>query len=428
MMPGRKQRWHEHAADIAGPAGHQYAHILPDLRNSLPPFGKLVEARQSSNPYFKNFRAFRGKYYCGAVAWVEFSNELWCSHDEAKIVTSEVCEAMILTCRTPLRVSLFGGGTDYPSYFHRHPGAVIGFTIDKYIYTSALSLGAYVDYKFRLSYSRVEMVDEAQNLEHPVVRALLPHYGFERPTDFSIQADLPASAGLGSSSAFTVGFINLVSELQNLPRTKLELAEEAIKIEHEILRENVGIQDQLHAAFGGFNRFNFHGKKISIKPINMTGAALRELTDSMLLIFTGIKRRATDVVAEQVQNTAALKVDSELAAMMELLEEADRILESDKNDRVREIAALLHQSWLLKKQLSAKISSSEIDDLYDFCRRHGALGGKLCGAGGGGFLLMVVPKEIRPTFIEAVGSRRCIAFRVDGQGSQIIGLQPQWRQ
>lgn len=327
---------------------------------------------------------------------------------------------MILTCRTPLRISLFGGGTDYPSYFKRVPGSVIGFTIDKYIYLSALPLSAYVDYRFRLSYSRIEMVDDPSEIEHPVVRAVLPHFNYDRPTDFSVQADLPASAGLGSSSAFTVGFINLLSALQGTLRTKIELAEEAINVEQVLLQENVGIQDQLHAAFGGINRFNFHGDRIDIKPIKITGAALNELTESMLLVFTGVKRRATAIVAEQVKNTEARQVDEPLSKMMELLEEAERVLERPREGRVTEIAALLHESWLMKKRLSSRISSDEIDELYDFCRAQGALGGKLCGAGGGGFLLMVVPPERRASFIEAVGPRRCISFKVDCHGSQII--------
>lgn len=327
---------------------------------------------------------------------------------------------MLISCRTPLRVSLFGGGTDYPAFFERKPGSVIGFAINKYIYISALPLGSYVDYRYRLSYSRLEIKDSVDQIEHPVVRAVLPDYGYDTPTDFSMQADLPASSGLGSSSAFTVGFMNLISVLQGRSQTKIELAKEAIRAEQELLKENVGVQDQLHAAFGGLNRFNFHGDQIGIKPINITGGALQEMTESMLLVFTGVKRRATEVVQEQVQRTAGNSVDAELAAMMDLLEEAEKVLERPRGNRVAELAALLHQSWQLKKRLSSRISSGPIDDLYELCLRNGALGGKLCGAGGGGFLLMVVPPEARARFIEGVGARRCIDFCVDVHGSQII--------
>lgn len=326
---------------------------------------------------------------------------------------------MLVSGRTPLRISLFGGGTDYPSYFKRKAGSVIGMAIDKYIYLSALRLGGYVDYRYRVSYSKLEMKDAIDEIEHPVIRTLLMEYGYDCPTDFSVQADVPASAGLGSSSSFTVGFINLMCALQGRFQTKIELAREAIRTEQDLLKENVGIQDQLHAAFGGLNRFNFHGDHIDIKPIGITGEALGELTRSMVLVFTGVKRRATEVVQEQVVRTAGAANDAELSAMIDLLEEAESVLERSRH-RVVELADLLHQSWALKKRLSSRITSGPIDDLYEFCLQSGALGGKLCGAGGGGFLLMVVPPERRARFVEVVGARRCISFNADVSGSQII--------
>ena len=330
---------------------------------------------------------------------------------------------MICTTKTPLRVSLFGGGTDYPAYFHRHPGAVIGFAIDKYIYISALKLSAFVDYRYRLSYSKIEQVEERDEIEHPVVRALLHHYDWNEPTDFSIQADMPASAGLGSSSAFTVGFVNLISHLKGISRTRMELAREAIYTEQVLLKENVGIQDQLHATFGGINRFDFSGENYRVTPVNISGASLRKLTDCMVLVFTGIKRRATQIVAQQVQNTSEKKVDVELGNLLTLVEQAQATLESrTEDDRLpHRIAEMLHESWLIKKTLAANVSLQEIDELYDFCRASGALGGKLCGAGGGGFLLMVVPPEKRKTFEEKVGPRRCVTFQVDPQGTQLLG-------
>lgn len=330
---------------------------------------------------------------------------------------------MICTTKTPLRVSLFGGGTDYPAYFQRHPGAVIGFAIDKYIYISALRLGGYVDYKYRLSYSKVEQADSAEAIEHPVVNALLKHYGWDEPTDFSVQADMPASAGLGSSSAFTVGFVNLISNLKGIPRTRMELAREAIHTEQVLLKENVGIQDQLHATFGGINRFDFQGDNYRITPINISGTALKALTDCMVLVFTGIKRRATQIVAQQVQNTTDKKVDTELGHLLELVEQAQTVLEARTGlDRLpHRIAEMLHESWLIKKTLAANVTMNEIDELYDFCRASGALGGKLCGAGGGGFLLMVVPPDKRKAFEEKVGARRCVSFQVDPHGTRFFG-------
>ncbi|MGC8536464.1 MAG: GHMP kinase [Rhizomicrobium sp.] len=330
---------------------------------------------------------------------------------------------MICTTKTPLRVSLFGGGTDYPAYFMRSPGAVIGFAIDKYIYISALKLGGYVDYKYRLSYSKLEQADSADAIEHPVVNVLLKHYGWDEPTDFSIQADMPASAGLGSSSAFTVGFVNLLSNLKSVPRTRMELAREAIFTEQVLLKENVGIQDQLHTTFGGINRFDFSGDDCRITPINISGTALKALTDCMVLVYTGIKRRATQIVAQQVQNTTDKKVDNELSHLLKMVDQAQAVLESraDIAHVPAKIAEMLHESWIIKKTLAASVSLNEIDELYDFCRANGALGGKLCGAGGGGFLLMVVPPEQRASFEVAVGPRRCVGFQIDPHGTQFFG-------
>lgn len=332
---------------------------------------------------------------------------------------------MICTTKTPLRVSLFGGGTDYPAYFQRSPGAVIGFAIDKYIYISALKLGGYVDYKYRLSYSKLEQADTVEAIEHPVVRTLLNHYGWDEPTDFSIMADMPASAGLGSSSAFTVGFINLLSNLKAIPRNRMELAREAIFTEQELLKENVGVQDQLHATFGGINRFDFSGDNYRITPINISGAALKTLTDCMVLVFTGIKRRATQIVAQQVENTSARKIDGQLGDLLNLVDQAQAILESrDVENLAKRVAEMLHESWIIKKKLAANVTLNEIDELYEFCLAHGALGGKLCGAGGGGFLLMVVPPEKRVRFEEAVGPRRCVPFQIDPHGTQFFGQNP----
>ena len=328
---------------------------------------------------------------------------------------------MLKISRTPLRVSLFGGGTDYPGYFEREPGAVLGFAIDKYIYISGLSLSAFVDYHFRLSYSQIENVDSPEELKHRMVRALLAHHKFDRPTDFSIQADLPASAGLGSSSAFTVGFINLLSSMMQVPRTKYELAQEAIFAEQVLLKENVGVQDQLHAAFGGMNRFDFHGNAFNVSPIRISALDMNELTSWMVLVYTKVKRRATQVVTEQVGNISARRIDGQLAEMYEQVGIAQELLENGRGtSRNHEIAKLLDEGWQLKKSLSSSVSMQAIDDLYKFCLENGALGGKLCGAGGGGFLLMMVPPENRARLIDSIGERNCVPIAVDFEGSILV--------
>lgn len=328
---------------------------------------------------------------------------------------------MLVTSRTPLRVSLFGGGTDYPDWYQRRRGAVLGFTIDKYIHISVLPLQSFLEYRYRVSYSRVELVRRAEDIEHPVVRAVLQREGYNQPLDCSIQADLPANTGLGSSSAFTVGFINLISTLQGRPRTKLELARLAIEVERNDLQERVGIQDQLHATYGGLNHFEFQGDSITICTPHIRGGTLERLSDWMLLVYTGMTRFASQLLEEQLDNTVGRMVDTELEAMVQLVDEAHRLFESGAEDDelARELARLLVESWDLKKRLSSRVTNDEIDALYRLCIGAGALAGKLCGAGGGGFLLVLVPPDRREAFIDSIGPERCVPFRIEHSGSMV---------
>jgi D-glycero-alpha-D-manno-heptose-7-phosphate kinase len=327
---------------------------------------------------------------------------------------------MFHVSRTPLRVSLFGGGSDYPEWFHRRPGAVLGFTINKHVYISALRLTTFVDYRFRFSYHQLETGNSIADIGHPVVRAVLDREGVEVPLDISVQADLPANSGLGTSSAFTVGFVNLISSIKETTRTKLELAELAIDIEQNVLQERVGIQDQLHTAMGGLNHFRFEGDKFDIHPIHVRGEDLDRLTDWMVLVYTGIKRHASGILDQQITNTAARKVDAELDAMVELVAEGHRTFETMRDDALPlELARLLQEGWRLKKRLSPQVSSPDIDDLYERCRALGAVAGKLCGAGSGGFLLIVIPPDRRAALCAALGPERCISFRIEHAGSVV---------
>jgi D-glycero-alpha-D-manno-heptose-7-phosphate kinase len=319
-----------------------------------------------------------------------------------------------------LRVSLFGGGSDYPAWYQHRPGAVLGFTMDKYIYISALPLTAFVDYRYRVSYSRLEIEQELGEIQHPVVRTVLEREGYGHPLDCSIQSDLPANAGLGSSSAFTVGFLNLVSTLKGTPRTKVELARLAIELEQEVLSEKVGIQDQLHATFGGLNRFDFHGDELQIGPIQVSGADLDTLADSLLLVYTDRPRDAKATLDEQIENTGSHRVDAELSAMVALVDDAQQVFEKEHGDALPiALAELLEESWRLKRRLSSTLTNEHIDSVYERCKRHGALAGKLCGAGGGGFLLMVVPPDCRAAVIEEIGEHRCVGFRIEHSGSTV---------
>lgn len=328
---------------------------------------------------------------------------------------------MLISSRTPLRVSFFGGGTDYPDYFCRHPGAVVGMAIDRYVYVNALRLSDIIDYKYRLTYSRLEHVSDAAELEHPVVRALLQHEGVDYPLDISIQAELPASSGLGSSSAFTVGLVNLLNALKGKTLTRLDLGRKAIHVEQVLLRENVGVQDQLHAAFGGMNRFDFVDGRTRITPVQMTTECEDYLLSSLVLVYTGKTRFASQVLTEQVRSTKEKKIDQELSHLLALVSHSVAVLEGgDPESMLRDFGTMMDDGWQTKRKLSSGISSPEIDALYDAAIAAGALGGKLCGAGGGGFLLMVVPPHKRAAFDSAMRGHCLIPISMDRQGSVIV--------
>lgn len=320
-----------------------------------------------------------------------------------------------------MRVSFFGGGTDYPDYFSRHPGAVVGMAIDRYVYVSAVRLSDVIDYKYRLTYSRLEHVSDASELEHPVVRALLQHERVDCPLDISIQADLPASSGLGSSSAFTVGFVNLLTALKGKTMTRLDLGQKAIHVEQVLLKENVGVQDQLHAAFGGMNRFDFIDGRTRITPVQMTTQCEDYLMSSLVLVYTGKTRIASKVLTEQVQATKDMKIDRELSHLLALVSQSISVLEGrDPESMLRDFGAMMHEGWQTKRNLSSGVSNPQIDALYDDALAAGAIGGKLCGAGGGGFLLMIVPPQNRRKFNEALNGRSLIPIGMDRHGSVIL--------
>lgn len=328
---------------------------------------------------------------------------------------------MLITSRTPLRVSFFGGGTDYPEYFSRFPGAVVGMAINKYIYISALRLATFIDYKYRLSYSRLENTTRIEDIQHPVIREVLKYYKVDEALDMSVIADLPASSGLGSSSAFTVGLINLVKALKAEQMTRLDLGLAAIHAERELLSDSVGVQDQLHAAFGGLNRFDFVDGRIRISPVQMHSDSQNMLLSSLVLIYTGIQRSASATVKEQIEATRERKVDRELGELLALTTQAVEVLEgADPERMLATFGAMMHEGWMIKRSLSTKVSTPEINELYDAAIEAGAYGGKLCGAGGGGFLLMVIPPERRAAFNERMQKAFLIPIDMDRQGSAIL--------
>lgn len=323
--------------------------------------------------------------------------------------------------RTPVRISFFGGSTDYPDYFHRKKGATLGTTIDKYTYISINSLSHFFDYTLRISYSKIELVKALEEIQHPSVKGCLKHRGEFPSLDIHISSDLPAKTGLGSSSSFTVGFLNCLYALEGKLVSKQKLAEEACFVEQKVIGELVGSQDQFHAAFGGLNIFEFSSSGIKVKPLILSHEKRQIFEDHLLIFYTGLTRFANDILQEQVQKTKSANNDEYLDRMYEMVFIAEEIFSSASNHEIMPLLGkLLHDGWELKKRLSSQISNSAIDESYEKALAAGALGGKLCGAGSGGFLALLVPPEKKGTVREALKHFKETPCAFEREGSTII--------
>lgn len=326
--------------------------------------------------------------------------------------------------RTPVRISFFGGGTDYPAYYQRHPGAVLGTSINKYTYVNLNHLSNFFDHKIRISYSKVELIKTANEIQHPSIRACLSHKKLFPAIDIHISADLPAKTGLGSSSSFTVGFLNALYAMEGKRVTKQQLAEEACFIEQEVIPENVGSQDQFHASFGGLNIIEFSSSGIRVRPLVISSKKKQLFQDSLLIFYTGMTRYATDIAKEQIEKTARLHNDAFLGRMYEMVFEAEEIFSTAPDDEaVPLLGKLLHESWALKKRLSSQISNPTIDKYYETALSYGAYGGKLCGAGSGGFLALLTPLHTQPSIRKALSSLMEVYFCFEDEGSTIIYMK-----
>ena len=324
---------------------------------------------------------------------------------------------MIIT-RTPFRVSFFGGGTDFPAWYKAYGGAVLSSTIDKYCYISARYLPPFFEHKSRVVWSKIENVMETGEIGHPSARETLKFLGVKDGVEIHHHGDLPARGGLGSSSAFTVGLLNALYALRGESISKIKLAEDAIHVEQNLIKENVGSQDQTAAAFGGFNKIEF-GKegKINVAPIQMDSQKLDFFQKHMLLFFTGLARNSSEVAAEQVRNIP--KKQKELELMKSMTDEAHSILTARK-DNLREFGKLLHQNWLIKRSLSSQITNRTIDDAYSAAIAGGALGGKILGAGGGGFFLAFAEPGAHAKIKENLKNLLYVPFRFENAGSHVI--------
>jgi len=331
---------------------------------------------------------------------------------------------MIIISRTPVRISFFGGGTDYPVFYDRHRGVVLGATINKYTYVSVNTLSEFFEYNIRIGYSKTELVKSPFDIQHPSIRECLKYKNINGNLDIHIFSDLPAKTGLGSSSSFTVGFLNALYALQGQKISKQILAKEACHIEQNLIGENVGSQDQFHAAFGGLNIIEFQKNNIQTKPVIISTDKLESFQDHLLIFYTGLTRFATEVVQEQIKKTSDNLNDEYLLKMLDIVYEAEEIISSSKKEEmIKELGYLLDKSWQLKKMLSSKISNPLIDNAYGLAKKNGAYGGKLCGAGSGGFLALLAPLNKHAQIKNALKNFLEVKVKFENQGSTIIYMQ-----
>jgi D-glycero-alpha-D-manno-heptose-7-phosphate kinase len=323
----------------------------------------------------------------------------------------------MIISRTPYRISFFGGGTDYHTWYQEHGAAILASTINHYCYLHCRLLPPFFNHKSRIIWRQVEEVSEHNLIQHPSVRAVLDYLKFDQGIEIHHQGDLPARSGLGSSSAFTVGLLHAMYALQGLISSKRELACEAIHIERNILHENVGIQDQIETAYGGLNKITVNPNgDFQVNPLVLPTARIHTLNEHLLLFFTGISRTASDIAADKIKSIPNKKY--ELQQMYQMVDIATDIL--SKGNDITDFGRLLHESWMLKRQISNNISTDFIDEIYAKARKAGAIGGKLLGAGGGGFMLFFVKPEDKPQLCETLKDLLLVPFEFENSGSQII--------
>lgn len=323
----------------------------------------------------------------------------------------------MIICKTPLRVSFLGGGTDYPDYFESHGGSVLATAIDKYTYVNATQLTDFFQHKIRLSYSKTELVENYEEIQHRVVKEALKLLDIKSHIELNYIADLPARTGLGSSSSFAVCLLHALYTFKGQVVSNETLAKEAISLEIDILKDNVGCQDQTMAAIGGFQYVEFlPGRSVRYTPIIINRERLKELNHNLLLFFTGIERFASEVASDQIKRTQ-INVPY-LNDLKSLTLEGKKVIEGTESLKV--FGKLLHHGWELKRSLSNKISNSIIDEIYEVGLKAGATGGKLLGAGNGGFMLFYVEPQFQESVREALKVLKEVKFDFEPFGSQII--------
>ncbi len=322
---------------------------------------------------------------------------------------------MIIT-KTPYRISFFGGGSDYPAWYKKNGGAVLSTTIDKYIYISCRFSPDYFKQKYRIVWRKIENVKNLKEINHKAVRELLKYLKIKQGLEIHYHGDLPARSGMGSSSCFTVGLMQALYQIKNIKLNKSKLASQSIHFEQNVMKEIVGSQDQTSASYGGFNKITFNkDNSIKIKKIS-SKKNIKKLNDNLILIYTGINRTAHKIANKYVNKLTNEKKDH-INRILEFVNQGEKILNSGDIDN---FGSLLHDAWMEKKALSNLITNSKINSIYDQAMNCGALGGKLLGAGGGGFLLMYMKKKDRAVFLKKNKKLVTIPFNFTSIGSQII--------
>lgn len=326
---------------------------------------------------------------------------------------------MIIT-RTPFRMSFFGGGTDFPGFYKEHGGAVISTTFDKYCYVNVRHLPRFFDYSTELSYAKTERVTNVEDIEHPAIREAMKYLDMHE-IRLTYEADLPARSGLGTSSSFAVGMLNAFYALKGKYADKSKLADDAIYLERSLCRESGGVQDQIAASFGGFNRINFDAEGYTVNPVIISPERKETLNRNLMLFFTGFSRFSSDI---QVKTEQSLKSKTaQLIEMLGLVDDAERILTS--KDDLNEFGKLLDYTWKLKRGITDKVSTDSIDAVYDTAIAAGATGGKLLGAGGGGFLLFYVLPERQEAVRTALKDLLHVPFEFETAGTRVIHYTPE---
>ncbi|MBK9213037.1 MAG: kinase [Saprospiraceae bacterium] len=324
----------------------------------------------------------------------------------------------MIISKTPLRISFFGGGTDYPDFFQKHGGAVLSTTVDKYVYITVNKMSQITDFPYKVTYSKTEKCHSIDEIQHPSVKACLQYLGIKEGIEIHIVNELPAKTGLGSSSSFTVGLLNALHAYQGKKIDKIQLAKMAIHVEQDIIGEKVGVQDQSAAAIGGFNKLEFLSNQILVNPLANYPDKLSALDDNLMLFYTGIQRFAEDIIPQQIENTKNSVIVPDLLSLKSMVDTGYEILSS--NAPLSDFGVLLDEAWRHKKRLSKVISNDLLDDIYAIAIECGALGGKLLGAGGGGFYLFYVEKENQRKVKKGLSHLQEIPFHFDTKGSQIV--------